>query len=128
MGRALKRAGIATHVTVHGLRRTLNTLALQVAPGELVRKILGHADQAMTLHYLAPDIEARRQLSASVFGLVEGTWSGLPGSNRRPTAWEYVQRVFDNRQIRIVTGTYRFRVSPAALARHRAFDPIQWTV
>ncbi len=78
MARAMKRAGIASRATVHGLRRTLNTLALQVAPGELVRKVLGHADTAMTLHYFAPDMEARRQLSASVFGLVEGKWKPGP--------------------------------------------------
>jgi integrase len=40
--RGLKAAGIEKRLTPHGLRRTLNSIALQVAPGEVVRKITGH--------------------------------------------------------------------------------------
>ena len=75
--RVLRRVGITKRVTVHGLRRTFNTLAMQEASGELVRKVIGHADSAMTIHYLAPDLDARRKLSTSVFGRVlkvEGRW------------------------------------------------------
>ena len=54
LARVLKRCGIAKRVTTHGLRRTLDSLAVSVAPGELVRKVLGHTDAAMTRRYLAP--------------------------------------------------------------------------
>ena len=43
---------------------------MEQASGELVRKVHGHADSAMTVHYLAPDIEQRRQLSTGS----EGFW------------------------------------------------------
>src|SRR5262249_19838854 len=40
--RAMKRIGITRRLTTHGLRRTFNSLALQVAPAETVRKVIGH--------------------------------------------------------------------------------------
>ena len=46
--RAAKRAGIAHRVTPHGLRRTLNTLALPLAPAETIRSIMGHTTSEMT--------------------------------------------------------------------------------
>ncbi len=42
MRRARKVAKIAHRVTAHGLRRTLDTLAFQVAPSETIRAIMGH--------------------------------------------------------------------------------------
>lgn len=77
IARALKRVGVKRRLTTHGLRRTFNSLALQVAPAETVRKVIGHADAAMTLHYLHVDTEQRRQLGEGVFGKVrevEGKW------------------------------------------------------
>ncbi len=77
ISRALGRISIKRRLTTHGLRRTFNSLALQVAPAETVRKVIGHADAAMTLHYLHVDTEQRRQLGEGVFGKireVEGKW------------------------------------------------------
>lgn len=41
LDRGCKAAGIESRMTPHGLRRALNSIALQVAPGEVVRKIPG---------------------------------------------------------------------------------------
>jgi integrase len=67
MSRALEKIGIQRRLTTHGLRRTFNSLALQVAPAETVRKVIGHADSSMTLHYLHVDLDQRARLGASVF-------------------------------------------------------------
>ena len=79
MERVLGRVKIKRRLTTHGLRRTFNSLALQVAPAETIRKVIGHADSSMTLHYLHVDTEQRRQLGEGVFGKVldpevEGKW------------------------------------------------------
>jgi integrase len=58
--RACARVGIKHRLTAHGLRRTLNTLALQVTSSETTRKILGHATSAMTAHYNAPAMAEKR--------------------------------------------------------------------
>lgn len=68
--RVLRRLGIAKRVTPYAFRRTLNTIALSLAPAELVRKVIGHSDAAMTVHYLAPDHEAKSKLAAGVFAAV----------------------------------------------------------
>src|SRR5579862_2027204 len=53
--RVAEIVGIRKRITPHGLRRTLNTLALQVAPAETTRLILGHVTTEMTAHYNAPN-------------------------------------------------------------------------
>ena len=47
----LAKLGIKKRVVTHGLRRSFNNLARQVAGGIIVRSIVGHADEAMTEHY-----------------------------------------------------------------------------
>lgn len=66
LDRGCKAAGIETRLAPHGLRRTLNSIALQVAPGEVVRKITGHTTVDMTAHYFAPDMSAKRSLLGKV--------------------------------------------------------------
>ena len=76
------RSGIQKRLTPHGLRRTLNTLALEVAPSEAVRKVLGHADAAMTERYLAPSMDAKRAVLGKVVTLVRGGDVGIIGGDR----------------------------------------------
>lgn len=66
LSRAAAIAHVRTRITPHGLRRTLNTLALQVAPAETIRKILGHVTTEMTTRYNAPDLDVRRDVLAKV--------------------------------------------------------------
>ncbi len=75
--RAVKAAGLDVHLTTHGLRRSVNTLALQVAPGEMVRKILGHSTEAMTEHYAAPDMAAKRAVMSKVAELFGNSSVGV---------------------------------------------------
>lgn len=81
MHRAAAIAQIGTHITPHGLRRTLNTLALQVAPAETIRAILGHVTSEMTTRYNAPSLDVRRDVLARVTATMkpsssdEDTWS-----------------------------------------------------
>lgn len=72
LGRVLVRLKIAKRVTPYAFRRTMNTIALRLAPAELVRKVIGHAPNAteMTERYLAPDHDARASLASSVFAAV----------------------------------------------------------
>jgi integrase len=79
-GRVLKNLNLAGRATVHGLRRSFNSIALGVAQGELVRKALGHTDAAMTEHYLSLNVEALTKLSVDVDAKVYGTVlkPGLP--------------------------------------------------
>lgn len=86
MRRARKVAKIGHRVTAHGLRRTLNTLALQVAPSETIRAIMGHTTTQMTEHYNAPAIDARRAVLGRVIELVHGCGdrSGDPESAPPP--------------------------------------------
>ena len=76
--RGCKAAGIDRRLTPHGLRRTLNSIALQVAPGEVVRKITGHTTADMTAHYFAPDMAAKRSLLGKVVSLVQKADVGIP--------------------------------------------------
>jgi integrase len=69
--RACVTAKIRHHLTAHGLRRTLNTLALQVASAETTRKILGHTTAAMTAHYNAPAMAEKREALGRVIQLVQ---------------------------------------------------------
>lgn len=63
--------GLGKRLTPHGLRRTLNTLALQVAPAETIRLIMGHVTTDMTMRYNAPTLEARREVLARVTATIE---------------------------------------------------------
>jgi integrase len=45
--------------TIHGFRRTFNNLCRQVAAGEVVRALTGHARPEMTAHYSHVDREKR---------------------------------------------------------------------
>jgi integrase len=75
LARAADIARVQTRITPHGLRRTLNTLALQVAPAETIRTILGHVTAEMTTRYNAPDLDVRRDVLAKAT-------SKLPGVRR----------------------------------------------
>jgi integrase len=61
--RALKGCGITKRVSVHGLRRTFNNLARQVAGDIVTRSITGHVTAAMTEHY--SHVDAREKLAAA---------------------------------------------------------------
>ena len=50
-------------MSVHGLRRTFNNLARQVAGDIVTRSITGHATAAMTEHY--SHVDAREKLAAA---------------------------------------------------------------
>lgn len=50
LDKAIKRAGVP-RVTTHGLRRTFNNLARQVASREVVKSITGHVTDRMFEHY-----------------------------------------------------------------------------
>jgi len=63
--------GLRKRITPHGLRRTLNTLALQVAPAETIRLIMGHVTMDMTTRYNAPTLDARRDVLARVTATIE---------------------------------------------------------
>ncbi len=63
--------GVRRRITPHGLRRTLNTLALQVAPAETIRLIMGHVTSDMTTRYNAPTLDARRDVLARVTASIE---------------------------------------------------------
>jgi integrase len=71
MQRAAAIARIANHITPHGLRRTLNTLALEIAPAETIRTILGHVTTEMTTRYNAPTLDARRDVLSRVTASIQ---------------------------------------------------------
>ena len=66
--RALKGCGITKRVSVHGLRRTFNNLARQVAGEIVTRSITGHVTAAMTEHYSHVDAAEKR---AAVEGMLK---------------------------------------------------------
>ncbi len=68
--RACSLVDIKHRLTAHGLRRTLNTLALQVASAETTRKILGHATSAMTAHYNARAMAEKCEVLGRVIQMV----------------------------------------------------------
>lgn len=74
----LRVAGVTRGITVHGLRRTFNNLARQVASGEVVRSITGHVTAAMTEHYSHVDVREKRAAAAGVLRLVRGGQLGDP--------------------------------------------------
>lgn len=80
--RAAKKAGITKKFSAHGLRRTMNTLALRVAPAEVVRSVLGHTTSAMTSHYLAAGTEERLRVVGGAVKLLRGAAATPSGGDR----------------------------------------------
>jgi integrase len=74
--RVAEIVALRKRITPHGLRRTLNTLALQVAPAETTRLILGHVTTEMTTHYNAPNLDARRDVLARVTAKIDDPFVG----------------------------------------------------
>jgi integrase len=79
--RALVVVGVTERFTLHGLRRTFNNLAWQVASGEVVRAMTGHATARMTEHYSHIESEEKRRAADAVLRLVypAADRSGLGG-------------------------------------------------
>lgn len=69
MQRACKAAGVQ-YVTPHGLRRTYNNLARQVASREVVRSITGHTTDRMFEHYSLVGHGEKREATRRVLELV----------------------------------------------------------
>jgi integrase len=55
------RAGLDKKYSPYWLRHTFNTRMLDVLPDDTVRLLMGHATEAMTLHYRHPDIESLKR-------------------------------------------------------------------
>jgi integrase len=72
MERALKLAKITKRVTPHGLRRTFNNLARQVAGDIVTRSITGHVTEAMTEHYSHVAIDEKLRAANNIVRLVPG--------------------------------------------------------
>ncbi len=81
--RALKRAGITHRFTVHGLRRTFNNLARQVAGEIVTRSITGHVTAQMTEHYSFVDRAEKLAAAGKVVQMVFGNPVGDPVGDRR---------------------------------------------
>jgi integrase len=58
------------HLTIHGLRRTLNNLLRQQAQGEVVRSVTGHVTERMTEHYSHVSRDEKSTAMAKVFSIV----------------------------------------------------------
>lgn len=71
--------GLVKRFTPHGLRRTMNTLGLQVASAEVVRKVLGHTTAGMTQRYLSVDLDQKRSLASGVAQLVRVAGRNVEG-------------------------------------------------
>jgi integrase len=61
------------HLTVHGLRRTMNNLLRQVTHGEVVRSVTGHVTERMTEHYSHIGADEKSSAVAKVLQLVRPT-------------------------------------------------------
>ncbi len=72
MERALKLAKISKRVTPHGLRRTFNNLARQVAGDIVTRSITGHVTEAMTEHYSHVGLGEKLRAANNIVRLVPG--------------------------------------------------------
>lgn len=68
--RACAAAGVR-RITVHGLRRTYNNLARQLAAREVVKSITGHATDAMLEHYSIVGDHEKKRLTEAVIEAVE---------------------------------------------------------
>jgi integrase len=74
--RALKRAGIRQRVSVHGLRRTFNNIARQIAGDIVTRAITGHVTADMTEHYSHVGREEKLKVAGQIVRLVPGLVGG----------------------------------------------------
>jgi integrase len=72
------------HLTVHGLRRTMNNLLRQVTHGEVVRAVTGHVTERMTEHYSHVGQSEKAAAVAQVVSLVRLTASGTSGGTLVP--------------------------------------------
>ncbi len=72
MERALRLARISKRVTPHGLRRTFNNLARQVAGDIVTRSITGHVTEAMTEHYSHVGLGEKLKAANNIVRLVPG--------------------------------------------------------
>ena len=64
------------HITVHGLRRTMNNLVRKQAPGIVTRSIMGHVSEVMTNHYSIADSAEKKAAVAAVVQLIRGSSGG----------------------------------------------------
>ncbi len=77
---ACKAAGVP-YTTPHGLRRTFNNLARQVAAAQVVKSITGHTTDAMLEHYSMVGIAEKSEATRMVMQLVAAT---KPGESDEP--------------------------------------------
>lgn len=70
-------------LTPHGLRRTFNNLARQVADREVVKAITGHVTDEMFAHYSLVDAKEKRAAQAAVLRMVSGKVESKVESGRR---------------------------------------------
>jgi integrase len=68
--RALKGCGITKRVSVHGLRRTFNNLARQVAGDIVTRSITGHVTASMTEHYSHVGADEKLRAASNIVRLL----------------------------------------------------------
>lgn len=72
MAKACTAAGVP-YTTPHGLRRTFNNLARQVAAAQVVKSITGHTTDAMLEHYSLVGLDEKAQAQRLVVALVAAT-------------------------------------------------------
>lgn len=72
------------HLTVHGLRRTMNNLLRQVTHGEVVRAVTGHVTERMTEHCSHVGQSEKAAAVAQVVSLVRPARSGTSGGTSVP--------------------------------------------
>ncbi len=75
---------VSRRFTPHGCHRTLNTLAMKIAPAEPVRKVIGHNTAGMTERYLAAGLAEKRQLVEGVAYLVRAAGGDRGGDPTAP--------------------------------------------
>ncbi len=80
MKEACKAAGL-DYVPPHGLRRTFNNLARQVAAAQVVKSITGHTTDAMLEHYSMVSIGEKADATRLVMQLVAAT---VPAPDEEP--------------------------------------------
>lgn len=72
MQRSCKAASVP-YTTPHGLRRTFNNLARQVAAAQIVKSITGHTTDAMMEHYSIVGLEEKTEAASLVMALVSAS-------------------------------------------------------
>lgn len=83
MRKACKAAGVP-YATPHGLRRTFNNLARQVAAAQVVKSITGHTTDAMLEHYSMIGLDEKADAARLVMALVQGQKSSEPPPSESP--------------------------------------------